>query len=138
MIDDRAVEAAARAMTALHYAERFAKPLDDPHVLMNVAANWYLRMDDARAALTAAAPFLTQIPDGWKTIDTAPPCDLVKVKPTYALLYIPGIGVRSGEVGNYLGKLFGTVPSLHGNAVDDWGATHWMPLPLPPTEKNDD
>ncbi len=69
----------------------------------------------------------------WQPIESAPPADWTKdEKPTRALLYGPRIGVRDGEVGNFRGHLFGSVSNLHGNAVEDWGVTHWMPLPPPP------
>ena len=37
---DLTIEVLARAVTAKHYAARFQKPEDDPHVQMNVDGNW--------------------------------------------------------------------------------------------------
>lgn len=70
----------------------------------------------------------------WRPIETAPECDWTKDHaPTEVLLYSPNFGIRTGQVGRFRDHLFGHVPNLHGNAVADWGATHWMPLPAAPT-----
>lgn len=34
------IERASRALASSHYAARFGKPSDDPHVVMNVDARW--------------------------------------------------------------------------------------------------
>lgn len=47
------VERVARALCARHYADRFSKPVDDPHVQRNVAGNWALFADDACIAIEA-------------------------------------------------------------------------------------
>lgn len=52
-ISDEQVELAARKVATAHYAKRFDKPEDDPHVQMNVDANWHIFADDARIALSA-------------------------------------------------------------------------------------
>lgn len=41
------LERCARALCARHYAARFGKLVDDPHVQMNVDGNWHLFMEDA-------------------------------------------------------------------------------------------
>lgn len=48
---DRApdIEKGAKALAALHYAVRFAKKPDDPHVLANVKGNWHRFCDQAGA-----------------------------------------------------------------------------------------
>jgi hypothetical protein len=50
---EAAVEAGARAVAVRHYAQRFGKPADDPHVKANADANWNIFTEDVRAALTA-------------------------------------------------------------------------------------
>lgn len=53
-----AVEVMARNAARRHYARRFGKPMDDPHVSMNVEGNWRALygadMEAALAALDAA------------------------------------------------------------------------------------
>lgn len=53
-----AVEVMARDAARRHYARRFGKPEDDPHVSMNVEGNWRALygadMESALAALDAA------------------------------------------------------------------------------------
>ncbi|NUR12330.1 MAG: hypothetical protein HOQ20_10885 [Bradyrhizobium sp.] len=48
------VEICARRLAALHYADRFKKPIDDPHVTMNVDGNWNIFASDVRATLETA------------------------------------------------------------------------------------
>lgn len=59
-LDQKALEAAGRAAAAEHYANRFRKPIDDPHVQMNVDAAWHIHAADSvvaiRAYLTALRP----------------------------------------------------------------------------------
>lgn len=87
-----------------------------------------LAIEEAATALRLSAG------GGWRTIESAPECDWTKgEKPTEALLYSPQFGVRTGQVGRFRDHLFGNVANLHGNAIADWGATHWMPLPASPT-----
>lgn len=68
----------------------------------------------------------------WLTIDTVPPIEAHGQRPAQVLLYSPSFGIRTGEAGNFRGHLFGYVSNLGGCAVEDWGATHWMPLPEKP------
>ena len=50
---DIVVETVARALSAKHYAERFKKPVDDEHVIMNVENNWRVEEGDAICAIRA-------------------------------------------------------------------------------------
>lgn len=61
MIDDRAVEAAIAKFA--EYGIEFASPRDGG--LDDLELERYNALSDA---LSAAAPFLTQIPDGWKLV----------------------------------------------------------------------
>lgn len=75
----------------------------------------------------------------WQTIETAPEvANPLAERPTPALLYSPRFGVRSGGVCRWRGVTYGSVPTLHGDAVSDWGATHWMPMPEPPAALSSD
>lgn len=69
--------------------------------------------------------------DDWRPIETVP--EVVFGQRYRALLYSRQLGVVTGECGHFMGSLFATVPCFHGNAVDDWGVTHWMPLPEAPS-----
>jgi hypothetical protein len=70
----------------------------------------------------------------WKLISNLPETD-----PKFlgngirVLMFSPQFGIRTGEAFNAHGRKWANVGNLHGNAIDDWGATHWMPLPEPPT-----
>ena len=68
MIDDRAVEAAARAMEprCFEIFDAGYAPLNwfEERAFLNAEKVVKRARKKARAALTAAAPFLTQIPDG--------------------------------------------------------------------------
>jgi hypothetical protein len=66
----------------------------------------------------------------WQPIVTAPETDLGKT--VDVLLYGAGIGVQSGSLGNYGGLIWANIANLHGNAVEYWSITHWMPLPAAP------
>lgn len=80
-------------------------------------------------ALTAAAPFLTQIPDGWKTIDTAPKDG------TRILIWHGNIEIARWAD---LNVSFATRYGWRDDCSEFREVTHWQPLPLPPpTEKND-
>lgn len=71
---------------------------------------------------------------GWKEIRTVTPTK--NVGETFrAIFYSKELGVVTGEVSNYLhwGPHV-SVPCFHGEAVEHWGVTHWMPLPPPPTD----
>lgn len=50
-IDPAIVEAWARKLAEEHYADRFQKPIDDPHVQMNVDANWHRFASDVRLTM---------------------------------------------------------------------------------------
>lgn len=71
----------------------------------------------------------------WQPIETAPETETDKggwpVR-NRVLLWGRNVGVRTGELCNWKGILSASISNLHGNAVDDWGVTHWMPLPDAP------
>lgn len=116
MIDDRAVEAAARAIALADGVEPDGEIFDaETGVVMWPAWKYY--ETGARAALTAAAPFLTpQIPDGWK---------LVPVEPTEEMVEAHFIAHAEAET------VFAEVPAL-------WAAMlAAAPLPPPPQERTD-
>lgn len=68
----------------------------------------------------------------WQSVEAAPECDPFETRPEPVLIYSPRFGIRTGTVFRFLDRLNGSVSNLHGNVVEDWGATHWMPLPPPP------
>lgn len=68
----------------------------------------------------------------WRTIDTIPTCDMQENRPKRVLLFSKQLGIQTGEAGNFHGHIFANVGSFHGNAVEHWGVTHWMPLPPEP------
>lgn len=68
---------------------------------------------------------------GWRSIETVP--EVVFGQRYRALLYSSQLGVVTGECGRFMGSPFANVPCFHGNAVNDWGVTHWMPLPEAPS-----
>lgn len=56
------------------------------------------------------------------------------------LLYSRRLGIKVGEVcvwpdGDIRGRC-ASVAAFHGDAIADWGVTHWMPLPDPPKEQS--
>ncbi len=53
-VTDEMVEAACRAVARDHYAKRFGKSEDDPHVTRNVDGNWNIFSHETRIALNAA------------------------------------------------------------------------------------
>jgi len=56
---EAAIEAAGLAKAHAHYAYRFGKSVDDPHVVMNAKANWRaLWKDEDEAALDAVLPLI--------------------------------------------------------------------------------
>lgn len=67
---------------------------------------------------------------GWQPIETAPAVEWGKS--VEALVYSPQLGIKSATIGSNNGYIFASVSSYHGNAVESWGVTHWMPLPAPP------
>jgi hypothetical protein len=40
--------------------------------------------------------------------------------------------VKDADLGNFRGHVHASVGNFHGNAIEHWGVTHWMPLPAPP------
>lgn len=50
-VDSIAFELACRAVATRHYANRFNKPENDPHVQLNVSANWNIFAGDAKIAI---------------------------------------------------------------------------------------
>jgi len=96
---------------------------------------WCLKLTAEIEALVAASAVAPASPGPdlpWHNIDSAPKSDSRERPGTPALLYGPQIGVRSGECGNHYGLIFANIAGLHGNAVEHWGVTHWMPLPASP------
>lgn len=72
MIDDRAVEAATRAIALADGVEPDGE-IFDAETGVVISPAWKYYETGARAALAAAAPFLTpQIPDGWKLVPVEP------------------------------------------------------------------
>lgn len=92
------------------------------------------RMELTERAI-AALRRLSVEPSVWQPIDTIPvtatEADLWDC--FHCLLYGPRMGVQSARVHRFTGQApTGSVGHLSGDAVGDWGATHWMPKPLPP------
>lgn len=89
----------------------------------------------AEQALTAYESHLQAsgmaVVPGWQPIETAPiwEWDTPRFR---ALLYSPSLGIVTGECGRFMGEAFGHVAAFSGNAVKDWGVTHFMLLPSPP------
>ena len=50
------IERIARRIATKHYAERFSKEIDDPHVVMNVNGNWNIFETQVRAVIEAMRP----------------------------------------------------------------------------------
>lgn len=50
----------------------------------------------------------------------------------HVLVYSPTLGVKDAYAGCFRGSIHVSIGSYHGNAVEYWGVTHWMPLPNPP------
>jgi len=63
----------------------------------------------------------------WFLVEMAP--ETAWGKTIDVLLYGPNIGVRSGSLGNNGGNKYANIASLHGNAIDIWGVTHWARIP---------
>ncbi len=75
--------------------------------------------------------------EGWQKIGRfpeSPRSDNGWPKGQRVLVWGESLGVRDGEVFNTAGHIHVNVCSLHGNAVEFWGVTHYMPLPQPPGE----
>lgn len=68
----------------------------------------------------------------WRGIESAPVT--VPHEPIQVLVWGPGIGVRSGSLHRWRDGAAATVNVSHlgGDAVANWGVTHWQPLPAPP------
>lgn len=75
----------------------------------------------------------TQEPLAWRPISELPETD-----PKFlgngirVLLFSRQFGIRTGEAFNTHGRKWANVSNLHGNAIDDWGASHFMLLPDEP------
>jgi hypothetical protein len=69
----------------------------------------------------------------WQPIETAPETGYGISDPV--LLWSSQLGIVSGSLGNFKGFRWANVSCYHGNAIENWGVTHWMPLPEPPTEE---
>ena len=76
--------------------------------------------------------------DGW--LDNEPPAwrpisDVPGLVPS-AWIFIPDAGVIHGSLGKFNdGCVHGKGDALHGCIVRDWGATTWMPCPIPERPK---
>jgi len=70
----------------------------------------------------------------WQPIETVPPSDITNGWPigVRVLLYSKTTGIRSGDIYNWAGRVRASITNLHGDAIENWGVTHWMPLPEPP------
>ena len=55
MATEQEIERGARALCAAHYADRFKKPVDDPHVVANMH-NWHLFVGSAKIVLDSVQP----------------------------------------------------------------------------------
>lgn len=76
-----------------------------------------------------------QSKDGWQDVALLPEVDPFNRKPAVRLLfYSEQLGIHTGEGGNNHGYLFVSIGSFHGNAIEHWGVTHFMPLPTPPAK----
>src|SRR5688572_13094731 len=70
----------------------------------------------------------------WQTISTAPDTPGTEEHPwgdsLPADLYGPRIGVQAGSLHRWPGQpATARIAHLHGDAVADWGVTHWRPRP---------
>ncbi|WP_341893796.1 hypothetical protein [Ferrovibrio terrae] len=54
-VSEADVERSSRALCADHYAKRFSKPIDDPHVQRNVENNWHIYAEQVRVVLQASS-----------------------------------------------------------------------------------
>ena len=68
----------------------------------------------------------------WQPIESAPCHSEWAFSGPPALLYSPRCGVQVGNLAMFPSGPRGRIPGYHGDAVSDWGVTHWMPLPEPP------
>lgn len=63
------VETVAREIAADHYATRFKKLHDDPHVQMNVDGNWrFIGLPQVRAVLASLEAHGYAVPVGWEEV----------------------------------------------------------------------
>jgi hypothetical protein len=91
MREMRMVERVCRQLATKHYAKRFGKPTDDPHVQMNVDGNWNIFEDDVRATMEAMR------------------------EPTDALL---GVGEEAAFPGFAQGAYTGTIDRIYRAMID--------------------
>ncbi len=93
------------------------------------------QMEGNEAAQAVRALMLRGVIRQWRPIESAPASALREdgfPVPVTALIYGPRIGVRTAEIIVWGGDRHANVSGLHGNAIADWGATHWMPPPTSP------
>ena len=67
----------------------------------------------------------------WQPIETAPHVGWGN-PPVDVLLWGRQLGVRTGRACQYPGLVYASVEYVGGNIAQEI-ATHWMPLPAPPT-----
>lgn len=67
----------------------------------------------------------------WEPIESVPESQIDE-KSADALLYSPKIGIKSGNIKKFPWGVVAGIPGYHGDAVTNWGVTHWMRLPEPP------
>lgn len=96
--------------------------------------SWEFRLIVRRACENARAQGVAEgMEKGtkWSSIETAP--ETGAMESVRVLLWGAAVGCRNGEIHNYRGYLFASIPCLHGNAIEHWGVTHWMHLPPGPS-----
>lgn len=72
----------------------------------------------------------------WRPIETAPSTSFLS-ESVRVLVYSKQLGVRDAIVNHFEnGSVYVSVSSFHGCARENWGVTHWLPLPLPPKERS--
>jgi hypothetical protein len=72
----------------------------------------------------------------WQDVALLPECDPFNGRPAVRLLfYSKQLGIHTGEGGRFHTLLFANIASFHGNAIEHWGVTDFMPLPTPPAKQ---
>lgn len=117
-----AIEAAARAIVRRNYPSATDRDID---------MMWEGYQPDAQAAIEAYRAAMREAGEGWQPIETAPR-DGAPV-----LLWLPDAdrGQPSVECAQWWGDCWWTNGGPNaGQDMDEWAkATHWMPLPNPPS-----